>query len=84
MVDVHHHHHRRRRPLRRRRRRPPPPPPLPPPPPPPPPPHFMISDLILKQLRHNILSHFFDGLNCGLSAGKPKNAGLLRKKTPKG
>ena len=30
------------------------------------------------------LSHFFDGLNCGLSAAKPKNNGLLRKKNSKG
>ena len=38
----------------------------------------------LKELRHNILSHFFKGLNCGLSAGKPKKNGLLRKKNTKG
>ena len=37
-----------------------------------------------KELRHDILSHFFDGLNCGLSAGKPKNNGLLRKENTKG
>ena len=38
----------------------------------------------LKELCHNILSHFFDGLNCSLSAGKPNNNGLLRKKNTKG
>ena len=38
----------------------------------------------LMELRHGILSQFFDGLNCGLSAGKPKNNGLLRKKKTKG
>ena len=38
----------------------------------------------LKELRHDILCHFFDGLNYGLSAGKPKNGGLLRKKNNKG
>ena len=26
----------------------------------------------LKELRHDILSHFFDDLNYGLSVGKPK------------
>ena len=34
----------------------------------------------LKELCYDVLSHFFDGLNCGLSAGKPKNNGLLRRK----
>ena len=38
----------------------------------------------LKELRHDILSHFFHSLNCGLSAGKPKSNGLLRKKKTKG
>ena len=32
------------------------------------------------ELRHDILSHFFDGLNYGLSVGKSKNNGLLREK----
>ena len=41
-------------------------------------------DTHLKELRHDILSHFFDGLNYGLSAGKPKNNGLLREKNIKG
>ena len=35
----------------------------------------------LKELRHDILDHSFDGLN--LSVGKPKNNGLLRKKNTK-
>ena len=39
---------------------------------------------LLKELRHDILSHFFDGLNYGLSAGKPKNNGLLKRKHTKG
>ena len=37
----------------------------------------------LQELRHDILSYFFDGLNCGSSVGKPKNDGLLRKKNTK-
>ena len=37
-----------------------------------------------RKLRHNLLSHFFDGLNYGLSVAKPKNNGLLRKKNTKG
>ena len=32
---------------------------------------------MLKELRHDTLSHFFVGLNCGSSIGKPKNNGLL-------
>ena len=40
--------------------------------------------LRLKEVHHDILSHFFDSLNCGKSAGKPKNNGLLRKKNTKG
>ena len=40
---------------------------------------------MLKELRRDILSHFFDGLNYGLSVVKTKNNGILRKKkTPKG
>ena len=35
----------------------------------------------LKELRHDILSHSFDGLNNGNSVG---NYGLLRKKSTKG
>ena len=30
------------------------------------------------------MSHFFDGLDCGLSVGKPDNNGLLMKKNAKG
>ena len=37
----------------------------------------------LKDLRRDIVSHFFDGLNYGLSVRKPKNNGLLRKKKAK-
>ena len=33
---------------------------------------------------NDILSHFFDGLNCGSSVWKPKHNGLLRKKNTKG
>ena len=48
----------------------------------------VVSELLnlweLKELRHDILSQFFDGVNCGLRAGKPKNNGLLRKKNNKG
>ena len=32
----------------------------------------------------DIPSHFFDGENYGYGVAKPKNNGLLRKKTPKG
>ena len=38
----------------------------------------------LKELRHDILSHFFDGLNYCSSVSKPKNNGLLGKKNTKG
>ena len=38
----------------------------------------------LKELRHDILSHFFDGLSHGLSVGKPKTNGLLMKEKTKG
>ena len=49
----------------------------------------MCSDLSgvihpLKELRHDILSHTFDGPNFGSSVAKPKNNGLLRKKNIKG
>ena len=37
-----------------------------------------------KRVLHDILSHFFDGLNSGLSVEKPKHNGLLRKKNTKG
>ena len=37
----------------------------------------------LKELRHDILSHFFDVLNCGSAFGKIKNNGVLRKKNTK-
>ena len=43
-----------------------------------------ITKRKLKELRHDILSHFFDGLNYGVSVGKPKNNGLLRKRNTKG
>ena len=36
------------------------------------------------QMSHDILSHFFDGLNYGLSVGKPKNNDFLGKKNTKG
>ena len=39
---------------------------------------------ILKELRHDILSHFFDGLNHALSVEKPKTNGLLMKEETKG
>ena len=42
------------------------------------------TQVVLKELCRDVLSHFFDGLNYGLSAGKPKNNGLLRKKNTKG
>ena len=42
------------------------------------------SYLILKELGHEILSHFFDGLNYGESVAKPKNNGMLSKKNTKG
>ena len=36
----------------------------------------VVSELLnlweLKELRHDILSHFFDGLNCDLRAGNLK------------
>ena len=38
----------------------------------------------LKEPRHNILSHFFDGQNYDSSVWKPKNNGLLRKINTKG
>ena len=40
--------------------------------------------LSLKELRHNILSHFFNGLSHSLSVGKLKTNGLLMKKKTKG
>ena len=45
---------------------------------------FFISFVPLEELRHDILSHFYDGLNDGQSIVKPKNDGLLRKKNIKG
>ena len=33
----------------------------------------------LKELRHDILSHFLDGPRHSLSVGKPKTKGLLMK-----
>ena len=38
----------------------------------------------LKELRHHILSHFFDGLSHGLSVWKPKTNDLLMKEKTKG
>ena len=38
----------------------------------------------LKELRNDILSHFFVGLNYDGSAAKPQNNGLLRKKNTTG
>ena len=38
----------------------------------------------LKELRHLILSQFFDGLNCRYSVAKPKNNGLLKKENTTG
>ena len=32
----------------------------------------MLIITSLKELRHDIFSHFFDGLNCGSSVGKLK------------
>ena len=40
-------------------------------------------NLFLKELCHDILSHFFDGLNYSLSVGRPKNNALLRTKNTK-
>ena len=45
---------------------------------------MLIVYFDLKELHHNLLSHYFDFLNYGLSVEKPKNNGSLRKKTPKG
>ena len=39
-----------------------------------------LQESFLKELRHDILSLFFDGLNYCYSVGKPKNSGLLKKK----
>ena len=43
-----------------------------------------IIVVLWRELRHDILSHFFDGLNYGLSVRRHKNDGLLRKKNTKG
>ena len=43
-----------------------------------------FSATVLKELRHDIFSHFFFCLNHGQSVGKPKNNGLPRKKNTKG
>ena len=45
---------------------------------------FPLRLTMLKELRHDILSRFFDFLNCGSSVGKMKNNGVLRKKNTKG
>ena len=44
----------------------------------------ILSRFGLKELGHDILSHFFDPLNYSLSVGKTNNYGLLRKKNTKG
>ena len=44
----------------------------------------ILSIFGLKELGHDILSHFFDALNYSLSVGKPNSYGLLRKKKTKG
>ena len=44
----------------------------------------MIKTNALKELRHDILSHFFDGLSHGLSVGKPKTNSLLMEEKTKG
>ena len=46
--------------------------------------NFTASWYQFKELRHDILSHFFDGLKHGLSARKPKTNGLLIKEKTKG
>ena len=38
----------------------------------------------LKELHHDMLCHFFNGLSCGSDVGKPKNNGFLRIKNTKG
>ena len=38
----------------------------------------------LKELRHEVLSPFFVGLNNSFSVGKANNNGFLRKKNTKG
>ena len=45
--------------------------------------HRLGKRTALKELRHVILSHFFDGLNYALNVEKPKNNSLLRKKNTK-
>ena len=54
----------------------------------------MKSDLLAKvfplfvlcacYIRHDILSHFFDGLNCGSNVRKPVNNNLPNTKNTKG
>ena len=34
-----------------------------------------FDSVLLKELRHDIVSHFFDSLNYGLRVAKPKNNG---------
>ena len=46
--------------------------------------HILILINVQLFLPRRIVSHFFDGLNYGLSVAKPKNNGLLRKKNTKG
>ena len=43
-----------------------------------------VEKQYLKELRHDILSRWLDGLNYSSSVGKPKNNSLLRTKNTKG
>ena len=43
-----------------------------------------MHHVTLKELRHDILSHFFDDLSHSASVGKPKTNGLLMKEKTKG
>ena len=45
--------------------------------------NVMHLRLFLKELCHDIWSHFLDGLNYGLSVGKGKKKNWLRKKNTK-
>ena len=42
-----------------------------------------LNNLEQEELRHDILSHFFDGLTYVYGVGKPKTNGLPRKKNTK-
>ena len=43
-----------------------------------------LLEVIFKELRHDILGHFFDGVSHGSSVGKPKTNDLLMKEKTKG